>query len=173
MSRRQSTTKGFKQTARLLTSHIKAASESRGFAQSRLLTQWAEIAGEDVASVARPVNVSYGKGGLGATLTLLTTGAHAPVLEMQKEQLRKNVNAIYGYNAISRIRITQTAPSGFQDGAVAFDYRPSKEHASASSPEAHTTATHATAHVEDEGLRQALAQLGTHIISKSERGSGL
>jgi hypothetical protein len=89
---------------------------------SRLLTHWAEIAGEDIARVTQPVEVSYGKG-FGATLTLLCPGAHAPMIEMQKERLREKVNACYGYNAISRIRITQTARSGFAEPQA--DFRPS------------------------------------------------
>jgi hypothetical protein len=124
MAPRRATTKGFKRTASLLTGRIRAASESRGFAQSRLLTDWTEVAGADVAAVSRPVEVSYGRGGMGATLTLLTTGAQAPMLEMQKDQLRQKVNAVYGYNAIARIRITQTAATGFSEGRVAFDHAP-------------------------------------------------
>ena len=125
MATRRATTKGFKRTATLLSDRIRSASESKGFAQSKLLTHWAEIAGADVASIARPVEVSYGRGGMGATLTLLTTGAQAPMLEMQKEQLRAKVNAIYGYNAISRVRITQTAATGFAEGPSRF--RPQAE----------------------------------------------
>ena len=58
-----------------------------------------------MAAISRPVEIGYGRGGLGATLTLLTTGANAPLLEMRKEELRERVNAIYGYNAIARIRV--------------------------------------------------------------------
>ena len=109
MPPRRTTTKGFKRTDSLLSQQIRKASETRGFAQSRLLTHWTEIAGEATAAISRPVEVSYGrKEGIGATLTLLTTGANAPMLEMQKEQLRARVNAVYGYNAIARVRITQT-----------------------------------------------------------------
>ena len=113
MPPRKPTTRGFKKTSALLQARIKRASETRGFAQSRLLTHWPEIVGDAIASVARPVNVSYARGGFGATLTVLTTGAQAPMLEMQKVQLREKVNSVYGYNAISRILITQTAPTGF------------------------------------------------------------
>jgi len=126
MQRRRSSTRGFKRTATLLNDQIRRAGESRGFAVSRLLTHWAEIVGQDMAAIARPVNVGYGKGGMGATLTLLTTGPQAPMLEMQKEQLRGKVNAVYGYNAISRVRITQTAPTGFAEGQATFDHKPKK-----------------------------------------------
>ena len=119
-------THGFKRTSTLLQGQIRRVGESRGFAVTRLLTHWAEIAGPDIAAVARPVEVKYGREGFGATLTILTTGAQAPMLEMQKEQLREKVNAIYGYNAISRVRITQTAPSGFHEGRASFDHAPRK-----------------------------------------------
>jgi len=112
--------RGFEQASSLLSTRIREAGEARGFAVTRLLTHWEEIAGPAIASIARPVEISYGRGGFGATLTLLTTGAQAPMLEMQKEALREKVNATYGYAAISRVRITQTAPTGFSEGHAEF-----------------------------------------------------
>ncbi|WP_299683905.1 DciA family protein [uncultured Tateyamaria sp.] len=168
MATRRATTFGFKRTANLLTGQIRSASAAKGFAQSRLLTQWAEVAGPDVAAISRPVEVSYGRGGMGATLTLLTTGAQAPMLEMQKEQLRDKVNAVYGYNAIARIRITQTAATGFAEGQVAFD-RPAPE-APKAPPKPTPAATDLAAPVEDGDLRAALERLGTNILNKSHEG---
>lgn len=171
MAMRRASTKGFKRTASLLTGRIRQASESRGFAQSRLLTDWAEVAGADVAAIARPVEVSYGRGGMGATLTLLTTGAQAPMLEMQKDQLRERVNAVYGYNAIARIRITQTAATGFADGQVAFEHRPKDTTPAEPAPEMTKAAAHVVAPVEDETLRAALERLGAHILTKEKQGT--
>ncbi|WP_299202920.1 DciA family protein [uncultured Tateyamaria sp.] len=171
MAMRRASTKGFKRTASLLTGRIRQASESRGFAQSRLLTDWAEVAGADVAAIARPVEVSYGRGGMGATLTLLTTGAQAPMLEMQKDQLRERVNAVYGYNAIARIRITQTAATGFADGQVAFEHRSKDTAPTEPAPEMTQAAAHVVAPVEDETLRAALERLGAHILTKEKQGT--
>lgn len=171
MAPRRASTKGFKRTSTLLTGRIRAASESRGFAQSRLLTDWAEVAGADVAEVSRPVEVSYGRGGMGATLTLLTTGAQAPMLEMQKEQLRAKVNAVYGYNAIARIRITQTAATGFADGQVAFTHKPKDTTPPQPAPEMHKAASHVVAPVTDDGLRAALERLGANILTKEKQGT--
>lgn len=164
---RRATTKGFKQTGQLLAGRIRKASESKGFAQTKLLTHWTEIAGDHVAAIARPVDVNYGRSGMGATLTLLTTGAHAPMLEMQKEQLRDKVNGVYGYNAIARIRITQTAATGFAEGQVEFQTKTTKT-VVAPDPRIQGVAEQVAAPVEDEGLRQALERLGTNIMSKSE-----
>jgi hypothetical protein len=165
MPPRRTTTKGFKRTDSLLSGQIRRASESRGFAQSRLLTQWAEIVGTDTAAIARPVEVGYGRGAMGATLTVLTTGANAPMLEMQKEHLRTRVNAVYGYNAISRIRITQTAATGFADGKVAFDHK-APTAVAAPDPALRQRAVKTAAAVTDSGLRDALAQLGENVLSK-------
>ncbi|MEY8830859.1 DUF721 domain-containing protein [Sedimentitalea sp. XS_ASV28] len=167
MAERKSTTRGFKRTASVLSDRIRKAGESRGFAVSRLLTHWAEIAGPDVASIARPVNVTYGRGGFGATLTLLTTGAQAPMLEMQKEALRTKVNAVYGYNAISRVRITQTAATGFAEGQALFQTpKPASEPTLA--PEILASASQAASPIENDDLRQALERLGRNVLSKSK-----
>ncbi|MCR8550094.1 DciA family protein [Salipiger sp. P9] len=166
---RRTTTYGFAQTGGLLKQNIRRASESRGFAQSRVLTHWEEIAGADLAAISRPVEVSYGRGGMGATLTLLTTGANAPLLEMRKEALRERVNAIYGYNAISRIRVTQTAATGFSEGRVAFSHRPEPKSAPAPAPEIAAKAHRAAEGIADDGLRQALERLAVNVISKTNR----
>jgi len=171
MAPRRASTKGFKRTASLLTGRIRAASQSRGFAQSRLLTDWAEVAGADIAAVSRPVEVSYGRGGMGATLTLLTTGAQAPMLEMQKDQLRVRVNAVYGYNAIARIRITQTAATGFAEGRVAFDHKPKDTTPTPPAADMHEAASAVVAPVADDGLRAALERLGANILTKEKQGT--
>ncbi|WP_299850643.1 DUF721 domain-containing protein [uncultured Roseovarius sp.] len=168
MTQRKATARGFTRTSSLLQKRIRRASESRGFSESRLLTHWAEIVGADIAGIARPVNVSYGRQGLGASLTVLTTGAQAPILEMQKEKLREKVNAVYGYNAISRVRITQTAPTGFAEGQVSFDHRPKKDVPTAPDPAARAKAEQLAAPVGDNSLRSALEALGQNVLSKTK-----
>lgn len=166
MAKRYSTTRGFKRTASLLNEQIRRTGESRGFAVTRVLTHWAEIAGPEIAAIARPVKIGYGRTGFGATLTILTTGAQAPMLEMQKDQLRERVNAVYGYNAISRVHITQTAPTGFAEGQVQFD-RPETPSAPAPSSEISREVAHVADGVGDAALRAALERLGRNVLSKS------
>ena len=163
--RHTSTTRGFSQAASLMQTRIRTASETRGFAVTRLLTHWAEIVGEGTAAIATPVNVSYGKGGMGATLTVLTTGAQAPMLEMQKEQIREKVNACYGYRAISRVRVTQTSPTGFHEGRAAF--APAGVQPKQPDVAAEAEAADLSKSIQSDDLRIALAALGANIISKS------
>jgi hypothetical protein len=165
---RRATTRGFKRTSKLLEDKIRQAGESRGFAVSRVLTQWAEIVGPDMAEIARPVDIRYGRQGFGATLTVLTTGAQAPMLEMQKEQLRARVNSVYGYNAISRVRITQTAPTGFAEGQVAFQHK--KPDAPAPpDPEILKQASQVASDIGDGDLRDALEKLATNVLTNTKR----
>lgn len=159
--------RGFERTSSLLGERIRGAGEKRGFAVTRLLTHWAEVVGEQTARVARPVKVHYGREGFGATLTILTTGAQAPMLEMQKEQIREKVNACYGYSAISRIRLTQTAPTGFAEGQVQFDAAPARP--PAPDPQVSAKAAALSGEVGDDGLRKALEALGQNVLSRSKR----
>ncbi|EBA17177.1 hypothetical protein RSK20926_09407 [Roseobacter sp. SK209-2-6] len=168
MAFRRSTTRGFARTSRLLNEQIRKAGESRGFAVSRLLTHWEEIAGADLAAMARPVKVGYGRSGFGATLTVLTTGAYAPMLDMQKEKLRAKVNAVYGYNAISKVWITQTAPTGFAEGQADFKYAPKVQKPVEADPKARAEAARTAEGVENEDLRAALERLGRNVLTKQK-----
>lgn len=157
--------RGFEAASGLLSRRIQKAGESRGFAIARLLTHWPDIAGSDLAALTRPIKVSYGREGMGATLLLLVSGAHAPLVEMQKERLRSRVNAVYGYNAISRITLSQTAPSGFADGQADFAPapKPAGRMPAAPLPEAVAVAEG----VADSGLRAALETLAQNVLTRS------
>lgn len=158
--------RGFALAGGLVQPQIRKASESRGFTVSRLVTHWAEVVGEDVARLCRPVKVAYGRTGMGATLTLLARGAAGPMLQAQLPAIRDRVNACYGYTAISQIRLTQTSATGFAEGAVAYAPAPVAGSASAPTEDAERAARAATEGVTDPDLRAALAGLGARILTR-------
>ena len=158
-------TRGFEPAFGLLKDQVRKAGETRGFAIARLLTHWTEIAGEDMARMTRPVKVGYGREGMGASLTLLTTGSNAPMVEMQKEKLRDRVNAIYGYAAISRILLTQTSATGFCEGQAEFLPGPRAKPA-APDPAVVAEAARTAAPIHDDGLRSALEALAQNILNR-------
>lgn len=161
--------RGFEPAAQLLTQRIRAAGESRGFAVARLLTHWDEIAGTDTARITRPVKVSYGREGFGATLTLLVASAHAPMVQMALPRLVEKVNAAYGYAAITRIALTQTAASGFAEGQTPFSAAPKTPKAD---PALTAKATALAEPIQDQSLRQALEQLGQNILTRRTSTEG-
>ena len=107
--------KKFTHAGALLSARVRRAGERRGFAEARLLTQWAAIIGPDLAPIARPVKISYAREGFGATLILACEGARAPEVQMQAETIRARVNACYGYNAISRVRLPTTGETRWSE----------------------------------------------------------
>lgn len=163
--------RGFEPAGGLLREPIRKAGETRGFAVTRLLTHWTEVAGPDLAPLCRPVSVSYAQKGLGATLTLLAPGAAAPLVQMQLERLRERVNALYGYAAIARIRLTQSAAQGLANPGLAEAARPF-EHANIGqpSPQALSRAREMveglTEGVSDSGLKSALERLATAVLTR-------
>lgn len=159
--------RGFEAAASLLAQRVQKAAEGRGFAVSRLLTHWPEIAGERLAAMTRPVRISHSRGGFGATLTLLTTGPVAPMVEMQLPQLRERVNACYGYNAIQKIALTQTAASGFAEGQAMFAQAPRVD--VAPDPQAVAEAGLVAAQFTDPTLAEAMARLAMNIKTQRKR----
>jgi len=158
--------RGFERGAALIAPHLRAAGEKRGFAVARLLTHWAEIVGSDIAAMAQPAKVGYGREGFGATLTLLVAGANAPLVQAESVRIRERVNACYGYNAISRVRITQTSPQGFAEARAGFDPAPAASDPPAPEPEIVAAARACAAPIADSNLRGALETLALNILSR-------
>ena len=160
---------GFKKASVLLKKNIQKASESRGFAQSRVLTHWSEIVGEEISSVSIPTKVSYKTDGLGATLTILTSGSSGPILEMQKEFIRTKINAVYGYNAVQKIKITQSSPLAL----IRKNENPKSIIPKKNKPkvEISTSLEKAVNEIDDKNLRQALEELAINVFTKLENSS--
>jgi hypothetical protein len=156
--------RGFEPAFGLMKDAVRTAGESRGFAVARLLTHWAEVAGEEMARKTRPVKIGYGKGGMGATLTLLVKAAEAPMVQMALPQLKERVNAVYGYAAVHHIHLTQTAATGFAEGQAEFT--PAPKAPKAPDPMTRAKAEAVAGVVADPGLRAALEQLAENILTR-------
>lgn len=161
--------RGFKSVAMLTERTIRDAAGRRGFAVARLLTHWPEVAGPELARISRPVKMTHGRG-FGATLVLLTTGPHAPMLEMRLPYLRERVNACFGYNAVARIAITQTAATGFAEGQAEFSPAARQpQQAARPSPAVQRAAQDAVEGITDAGFRQAMQDLAALVLSRNEK----
>ena len=158
----------FKRTSELLKRRINEASEGRGFSETRLLTHWNTFVGIGLAEKTYPVKISFASGGLGATLTILTTGPHALELEMLKHQIKEKVNAAYGYNAIARIKITQTAETGFEFAKVDGNTEEQDSNTNFTVFRNNVKASEQVEGVENKELRQALAELEKKVLTKSK-----
>ncbi len=164
--------RGFEAAAQLVAQRVKAVGEGRGFAVARLLTHWQEVVGPELAAHTRPVRISHGKG-FGATLTLLVPGAHAPLVAMQLDQIRARVNACYGFNAVSRIVLTQTAPVGFAEGEGGFaegqaEFTAAPRRAAAPDPQKIAQAEDIASGFDNPALSDAMRRLALNILSRRD-----
>ncbi len=159
--------RGFVQAGGLLQNNIRVAGEKRGFAQTRLLIQWAEIVGAATAALAEPVKVSYGRQGLGATLTLLCTGSNAPIVQAELPRIQDRVNACYGYAAISRIVVTQTTATGFAQAPTEFAAQQDSG-AAAPTDDQKDALRRSLDPLENKDLQAALETLGHNILTRQK-----
>lgn len=158
--------RGFEAASTLLAPRIREAGEARGFAVARLLTHWPEVVGPDLAAMTRPVRITHARGGFGATLVLLTTGARAPMVEMSAPLIREKVNACYGFNAVARVLVTQTAPTGFAEGQAVFAPAPKPRPDPALEARRQQAATDMTSGFADADLRAALTRLAVNLMTR-------
>jgi hypothetical protein len=157
--------RGFTPAAKAAAPLLRGAGAKRGFAEQRLMTQWPALVGPALATLCRPVKMSFRRGdGLGATLVVEAEGPAALEIQHQAPALAERVNAVYGYRAVERIKVVQTAPRGGASGflgepAPAFEGPPPLD--GPVSPD--------ISGVENPGLRAALARLEANIRRRRQR----
>jgi len=91
------------------------AFEKFGFPAAALLTDWAAIAGADIASFSAPERLKWPRrpddpeavSGAGATLVLRVDGPRALELQYRLAQLIERINAYFGFRAVAQIRLYQ------------------------------------------------------------------
>jgi hypothetical protein len=76
------------------------------------------------------------------------------------------VNSIYGYNAISKIKITQTSPIDFEDSFENFEGRENKK---VLSEKQIINVETSVKNVSDINLKDALSRLGKNIIVRNNK----
>jgi hypothetical protein len=158
--------RGFAPAGGLVARQISGLAARRGIVVSKLLTRWEEVAGPEIAAITRPMRIAHGKGGFGGTLWLLAPAGRGPELDMLAPAIVERVNAACGHRAVSRVRLTQSAGTGFADGAAPFD--PSGAPVAAPRPvqvppETRARVASAVACIADPALRGALEALGLGI----------
>lgn len=79
--------------------------ERKYISLGRILSQWSDIVGEDLASKAQPVKIHHQKNNKsGARLDIATSEAHATTLRMQVGLILERLNNIFGDQWITSIR---------------------------------------------------------------------
>ena len=144
---------------------VSPIAKRQGFAMVNLMQAWPEIIGSELARQCRPQRLTRGPEGRDGTLHLGVSGPLALELQHLTPQLLERINAHYGYRAVARIALHQTAPLK----------QPTRRRTPPAQPKSLETPADLAARaaaIDDPDLRQALLDLGRSVHGKEKDGSG-
>lgn len=98
----------------LLERITRPANKKRGFTEQRLLTEWAQIVGPELAAYSIPQKIAYNRhANNAAALHILVTPAWAIEIQYMEPVILERIATFFGYNAVTRLIIHQgmTPPS--------------------------------------------------------------
>lgn len=151
--------------AEFLPTLMRPAFEKYGFSSAVILTDWAALAGPELAAYTAPERLKWprqkpgeeAKGKTqqsGATLILRVAGARALEVEHRRPQIIERLNASFGYRAIAEIRLVQ-APLQKREIRV-------------TKPAPAPQCAPGLEHIAEDRLRSAMARLAGGIEAKRE-----
>lgn len=130
----------------------------RGFAESRIVSDWPAIVGEVLALQCAPEKMVFARGATGGgTLHLRVAGAAALEIQHQIPVLIERVNMVFGYSAIARIALKQ-GPLPKRRVSLRPKLRQLQ-------PEEARQVTDSVSGVQRSDLRQALEDLGKAVAA--------
>jgi hypothetical protein len=155
---------GLSAVARPLDRLTRPLLKSRSAVEATVMLEWARIVDAETAANARPEKLRFsgpkepGAGRTAGTLHLLVAPAYAPTLQHSSRQLVERINRYLGWSAVGRLALRQ---GPIPRMAVAERPRPRALRA-----EEEQEIEQATAAIEDERLRGALARLARAVKAK-------
>jgi hypothetical protein len=153
----------------LALSSLDPLTRQRGFAGAELIARWPAFVGDHLARHCRPLALRWPVRGekavpgaveRGATLDIAVSGAYALDLQHSEAMLIEQINGLFGWRCVERIRLLQRpfaqetpseppAPPLTQAERAALDERLRK--------------------IDDPGLREAMFRLGDGVIRRLKR----
>jgi hypothetical protein len=135
----------------------------RGFSEAKVVTDWTEIIGAELARATMPERLTFPQGPEGGgTLRIRAAGPLALELQHLEPLVIERINRYFGYRAVSRLSFVQ---------AVALPGRPpAKEKPQPRLTEAEAARlTDTVAGIEDKSLKEALERLGKSVLTAGRR----
>lgn len=139
----------------------------KGIAETELLANWREIAGEELAKNSLPQKISFSADSRNnGTLTLLAAnGAAALEIQHKTTLLIDKINTYFGYAAVGKIRVVQN--DAFLHTGTAANFEDKNEKKLVTQKE-QTYISHITQDIQNPELKARLRSLG-ESIAKSQK----
>lgn len=146
---------------------ISGQSFSRKYvALGRIVNQWPQIVGQDLATKAQPVKVNYrkvqkDKKKLQASLDIATSSADATILHYQKDLIIEKINNIFGEAWITAIRFVHVPANKKETKRSKPEVKPCAEE--------ENSLRDILQNVEDQDIRNTLMNLGLSILTETKQ----
>ena len=102
---------GMRSVGASLPAATKGAVARRGFAEARILMDWAGIVGDTLARHTLPERLARSRGQDGGVLHVRVAGAFALELQHLEPVLVERINSHFGHAAVSRLKLIQGLPA--------------------------------------------------------------
>jgi hypothetical protein len=130
--------------------------KAQGLAGSRILTEWASIAGPELASHSLPEKLSFPPGKkTGGTLTISVENGFATHMQHMQPLILERIASYFGYTAVSRLQISHSWQAPAAQEASPLTRKPLP-------PEC----VQMTEGIEDDELKAALQSLARTLAEK-------
>ncbi len=139
----------------------------KGFTEIDILTNWADIVGEETAAYTLPGHISFKRGeNSGGVLHIeVPSGAFALELQHREKMVITRINAYFGYPAVGAIRIAQNSELRF---AVPEDEDVQGKEKTLVTEAEENYIRKLSDGVENSELQQKLISLGRCIVSSNK-----
>jgi hypothetical protein len=133
-----------------------------GFVQSAIVSRWKEIVGERYARVSMPESIRFPMGKKqDGVLTVIVSGAHAPMMMHVAPEIVERTNRFFGYMAVAKVVMRQGEVVANRVKTVVAAPAPLTEAAAVELGESLKT-------VADPELRAVLESLARGVAAKSD-----
>ncbi|MDF1748379.1 MAG: DciA family protein [Alphaproteobacteria bacterium] len=160
---------GTRSLASLVPGLTKKAVGKRGFTDARILNEWDQIVGADLARHAHPDRLTFPRGRRDAgTLHIRALGPMATELQHLEPVLVSRINMHFGYKAISGIKLMQVPPTRLanqKSGPGRLGAAPKRPQTPAN-PEQLAQMKLDLQRVEDPELRAILMRIGESVLRR-------
>ncbi|WDR06536.1 DciA family protein [Devosia rhodophyticola] len=150
-----------------LTGALDPVLKKRGFASQDILSHWAAMAPAPYDQVAMPDKLSWPRGersAEGATLYLRCVAGHSLAIAHEGTRIAAAVNRYFGYILVGQVRLSAEP---FTPGSAATD-----RHIIEPSPDVRARVGADVEVVDDDGVREALRNLGHALAQKNGKRRG-
>ncbi|MDX2073392.1 MAG: DciA family protein [Alphaproteobacteria bacterium] len=133
---------------------VRPVLKANGLAASKLISEWEQLVGKDMAAHTLPVKLAFAKDkNSEGTLTIACSGVHALTLQHMQPVIIERIASYFGYRAVARIAIEQRPMSAPPAPVIR------------KIPAAKNVDSTCITEVEDEELRNALSGLAKTFAS--------